>query len=155
MWSGSNPSLPATGWIPGPPSRSGALARRTGIRRPLPWKSSTTRPCRFRETMPRISAVNLWRTLRPVLAPVVLCALVILILREPLAWWLSGEEKYDQEALKEWLREATISQTLPELVANYIAQVKQVKQWKSQQPDPKLHEKIISGEQALEIKREE
>ena len=105
--------------------------------------------------MPRISAVNLWRTLRPVLAPVVLCALVILILRDPLAWWLSGEEKYDQEALKEWVREATISQTLPDLVAKYILQVEQLNQLKAHETDLKLHEKIVEAEQALETKREE
>jgi signal transduction histidine kinase len=97
--------------------------------------------------MPRISLVNLWRTLRPVLAPVVLCALVLLILREPLAWWLSGEEKYDQEALKEWVREATISQTLPELVTNYIDLVQEVNR-----TDPKLREKISSR---LDDKRDE
>jgi hypothetical protein len=85
--------------------------------------------------------------LRPVLAPVILCALVILILREPLAWWLSGEEKYDQEALKEWVREATISQTLPELVGTYIALVQEVNR-----ADPKLREQLSTR---LVDKREE
>ena len=97
--------------------------------------------------MPRISPLNLWRYVRPVLAPVVLCALVILILREPLAWWLSGEEKYDREALKEWLREATISQTLPDLVANYIDLVQEVNR-----ADPELRKRYSSR---LEDKREE
>src|SRR6516165_7904808 len=121
-WSGSSPNFPATGWSRGPASPSGASVPKAGTGPALPWKSNTTPLCPCRETMPRISLVNLWRTLRPVLAPVVLCALVLLILREPLAWWLSGEEKYDQEALKEWVREATISQTLPELVAKYLLQ---------------------------------
>ena len=97
--------------------------------------------------MPSISPVTLWRYLRPVLAPVILCALVILIVREPIAWWLSGEEKYDQEALREWVREATISQTLPDLVASYIALVQEVNR-----ADPKLRKQLSTR---LEDKREE
>src|SRR6266542_4074936 len=36
------------------------------------------------------------------------------------ACWLGGEERYDREALKEWLLEAKVYQTLPELVADYL-----------------------------------
>src|SRR4029077_19678830 len=41
-------------------------------------------------------------------------------LREPLSWWLHGEEIYDQEAIKEWVREARVFTTLPELVRGYL-----------------------------------
>lgn len=64
---------------------------------------------------------QLWSVIRPFLAPIFLCALVLLTLREPLVWWLQGEERYDQEALREWLREARVFQTLPELVQAYLA----------------------------------
>lgn len=72
--------------------------------------------------MSRIDAGRWWRLVRPVVPPVLLAALIYFTLREPLEWWLSGEEKYDQEALKEWVREARINQTLSELVRDYIAQ---------------------------------
>ena len=32
--------------------------------------------------------------------------IVALTLREPILWWLQGQQRYDQEALREWLREA-------------------------------------------------
>jgi signal transduction histidine kinase len=51
-----------------------------------------------------------------------LWGLVAFTLREPLGWWLSGENKYDEEALKEWLEEARVGDdTLPELVDKYLA----------------------------------
>src|SRR5262249_47943604 len=63
---------------------------------------------------------HLWRGVRPLLAPLLLCALVVLTLREPLVWWLHGEEKYDREALTEWLIEARNVKTLHELVGEYL-----------------------------------
>src|SRR5262249_61009370 len=63
---------------------------------------------------------HLWRGVRPLLAPLLLCALVVLTLREPLVWWLHGEEKYDREALKEWLVEARNVKTLHELLGEYL-----------------------------------
>jgi len=44
---------------------------------------------------------------------VLLTGLALLTLREPIAWWLGGEEQYDREARKEWLLEAKVYQTLP------------------------------------------
>src|SRR5262245_8676429 len=61
-----------------------------------------------------------WKRLRPHLAAVLLVALAVVTLREPITWWLQGEENYDQEALKEWLLEAKVYQTLPELVGAYL-----------------------------------
>ena len=61
---------------------------------------------------------SLWWFSRALVAPVVLATLVVLALREPVRWWLYGEEIYDQEAIKEWVREARVDNTsLPELVS--------------------------------------
>ncbi|MCC6420226.1 MAG: HAMP domain-containing histidine kinase [Gemmataceae bacterium] len=62
---------------------------------------------------------HFWRFFRPLLVPILVVGLAVVTLREPVAWWLGGEEKYDQEALKEWLLEAKVYQTLPHLVAEY------------------------------------
>ncbi|MCI0681210.1 MAG: HAMP domain-containing histidine kinase [Gemmataceae bacterium] len=63
---------------------------------------------------------SLWQTVRALLPPLILAALVVLVLREPVAWWLHGQEIYDQEAIKEWIREARNVKTLPELVKEYL-----------------------------------
>ncbi len=114
--------------------------------------------------MRRIEPAKLWKRLRPVLPPLLLGALVFFTLREPLEWWLYGEEKYDQEALKEWLREARIHQTLPELARDYVSLAEELAGDKAAGwPRPKQE---ISGAAAsrrdvhtvgrqLEIKREE
>jgi signal transduction histidine kinase len=100
----------------------------------------------------------MWRYFRPVLAPTILCALVILTLWEPISSWLSGEEKYDQEALKEWLREARVSQTISELVREYLARIEDTQRESSRTGtiDPALRadvetrrEKIFEQLQAL------
>ncbi len=61
-----------------------------------------------------------WRSVRALLPPLFLALLVVLLLREPVTWWLYGEEIYDQEAMKEWIREARNAKTLPELAKEYI-----------------------------------
>lgn len=61
-----------------------------------------------------------WQTLRALLPPLLLAILVIVFLREPVTWWLHGEEIYDQEVIKEWIREARNVKTLPELVKEYL-----------------------------------
>ncbi len=63
---------------------------------------------------------NFWTYVRPLLVPVLVLGLAVVTLREPVLWWLGGEEKYDQEALKEWLLEAKNYQTLPQLVEEYL-----------------------------------
>jgi len=103
--------------------------------------------------MPRTSLANLWRYVRPILPPVLLCALVVLVLREPIVSWLSGEEKYDQEALKEWIREASISQTLPDLVADYVTQVELVRRWQAQ--GAPAGKDLREAERHRDLKREE
>jgi signal transduction histidine kinase len=60
---------------------------------------------------------GLGRFLASVLPPVLLCGLLYLLLHEPVQWWLRGEEIYDDQAMKEWVREARIGiRTLPELL---------------------------------------
>jgi signal transduction histidine kinase len=104
--------------------------------------------------MPRTSLGNFWRYLRPMVPPVILCALVVLTLREPISWWLAGEEKYDQEVIREWIREARIDQTLPELVGEYLQQVSACRRQAAAR-DTSLRDRVIAGEQRLELKREE
>lgn len=66
-----------------------------------------------------------WIVVRALFAPLLLTGLVVFLLREPVAWWLHGEEIYDQEAIKEWIREARNVKTLPELVKEYLALIEQ------------------------------
>jgi len=60
------------------------------------------------------------RYFRPLLAPLLLGGLLFFTLREPVLWWLQGQRRYDEVSLKEWVEEARIVQTLPELVAAYL-----------------------------------
>jgi signal transduction histidine kinase len=62
----------------------------------------------------------LWSFVRVFLFPAALAALVLLALREPLSWWLHGEQIYDQEVMREWVREASVFVTLPKLVRGYL-----------------------------------
>jgi hypothetical protein len=57
----------------------------------------------------------------PMLAPLLLGVLVLYFLREPLTYWREGDRLYDEQAMKEWLREARIgSHSLPELVRELL-----------------------------------
>jgi signal transduction histidine kinase len=103
--------------------------------------------------MPRTSFATLWRLVRPILPPVLLCALVVLVLREPIVLWLSAEEKYDQEALREWIREARNSETLPDLVGEYLARVELVSRWRRQGAPPKQDLRV--AENRRDLKRDE
>ncbi len=55
--------------------------------------------------------------------PLVLWALLLVTLREPMRTWLRGENTYDKDALQEWLEEARAGnrETLPELIDAYLA----------------------------------
>src|SRR5881275_1940414 len=77
-------------------------------------------PHRNEIDVPATRLTNLWRFLWPVLPPLLLCGMVILILREPVGWWLHGEQKFDEDALIEWVREARPDKTLPERVREYL-----------------------------------
>jgi signal transduction histidine kinase len=91
-----------------------------------------------------------WRRLRPALGLLLLGFLVLLALYEPLAWWLRGQEQYDQEALREWLEEARVfRETLPEMVSAYLELADRIHQVK------KTGDDLKSVNQQLAWKREE
>src|SRR5262249_10424881 len=67
--------------------------------------------------MPATDPRRVWRYVRGLTAPVVLWALVLVTLWEPLQSWLYGKERYDEDALKEWIEETRLyKETLPEMV---------------------------------------
>src|SRR5437660_3086433 len=70
--------------------------------------------------MPASRARQLWRSFRPLTAPLLLCGLLFFTLREPVLWWLQGQARYDEESLKEWIEEARVVQSLPELATAYL-----------------------------------
>src|SRR5262245_26700953 len=63
---------------------------------------------------------KLWHLARPLVVPTLLAVLAALMLWRPLEWWLQGQENYDREALQAWVREATVFERLPDLVASYL-----------------------------------
>jgi len=81
-------------------------------------QSTTWRPLQMR---------TLWQAVRALLPPILLAALVIFLLREPVTWWLHGEQIYDQEAIKEWIHEARNVKTLSELVKEYLDLLEQLR----------------------------
>lgn len=65
--------------------------------------------------------LSTWRTWLhhawPILTPLLLSGIAFYFMREPLKYWRQGEELHDQQAMKEWIREARIgSRSLPEMV---------------------------------------
>src|SRR4051794_40370816 len=63
---------------------------------------------------------HFWPLIRALFIPLLMMSLAYLLLRDPLASWLQGEDQYDQDALTEWVRESRIHQTLPEFVDNFL-----------------------------------
>jgi signal transduction histidine kinase len=64
-----------------------------------------------------------WRYVRGLAAPVSLWSLVAALLIGPLQSWLRGNEKYDEDALREWIDEARVfRETLPEMIRAYLAE---------------------------------
>lgn len=68
----------------------------------------------------RLALRKLWQFVRPLLMPVLLIVLAWFTLRGPVTGWLQGEQKYDREAMEEWVREAIVYETLPELAGSYL-----------------------------------
>jgi signal transduction histidine kinase len=57
----------------------------------------------------------------PMLAPLLLCAVVFYFMREPLDYWRHGDQLYDEQAMKEWVREARVGdRSLPELLRDFL-----------------------------------
>ena len=76
--------------------------------------------------------IRIWNTIAYVAAGVLVCTLVI-TLWEPVSWWLQGEEKYDEAALEEWVKEARIQRSLPELIDDYLEKVEKERERVKQQ----------------------
>lgn len=56
-----------------------------------------------------------------IILPGLFWLLALAALADPLSLWLSGESRFEQDAIKEWLEEARISRrTLPELIESYL-----------------------------------
>jgi signal transduction histidine kinase len=64
---------------------------------------------------------KIWRAVPVLAAPVILWGLVTLAVLEPLRFWLQGSERYDEQAIREWIEEARVfRETLPELAEKYL-----------------------------------
>src|SRR5579875_3016934 len=77
-------------------------------------------------TDPRVQGLKerkrFWNYTRILAAPLLLWALVLVALREPLRTWLEGEKGYDEAALREWLDEARGPRgTLREMLEDYLS----------------------------------
>ena len=113
--------------------------------------------------MATTNLVRAGHLVRAVAPPVLLAILVYFALREPLTWWLHGEEIYDQEAVREWVREARVqgASNLPELVKGYIelADLEQKKISEAREAPPErrhqLEGELHDLERRLATKREE
>jgi signal transduction histidine kinase len=78
---------------------------------------------------------QLWRYVRGLAAPVLLWALFIAVLIEPLQSWLRGYEKYDEAMLREWLQQTSIfRETVSDMARDYLRQLE-----KARQADPQFN----------------
>src|SRR5262245_29068336 len=67
-----------------------------------------------------------WRYARGLLAPLLVCALLVAAIQGPVRDWLRGPEHYDEEVLREWLRETrNPDRNLQEIVADYLEAIDQ------------------------------
>jgi signal transduction histidine kinase len=102
------------------------------------------------------------RYARALTVPVLLWALVVIGLREPVGTWLHGEDGYDQAALQEWLLEARgFRETLPEMVESFLASTRDLDRLQREPipDDPAaasdLLARQVQAQQAVAVKREE
>jgi hypothetical protein len=78
------------------------------------------------------------------LTPLVLGAVAFYFLREPLSFWRHGDTLYDEQAIKEWVREARVGdRSLPELLRTFKTDAKA--RAKALQADP-ASEAFLAGE---------
>lgn len=94
--------------------------------------------------------------------PIVLLGVVLFTLRGPVAVWLRGSELFDEEAMREWIREARIeSANLPELSRTYLDMARREDELKGLlaqaigDAQARLANDLRAHQQRLEIKREE
>jgi signal transduction histidine kinase len=98
---------------------------------------------------------------------VVVWALLIISLREPIWSWLSGENSYDANVLREWLTEARgFRETLPEMIDGYIPiaanrreLARKLEELRRQNPalpeDPVLLFRCVNAQKAYNVRRKE
>ena len=95
----------------------------------------------------RVSAwfLNAW----PMLTPLLLGAIVFYLLREPITYWQQGELLYDEQAIKEWVREARVgSRSLPEMLKDLLR--KSAEATDELKSADKLKSDLILDEQGLQ-----
>jgi signal transduction histidine kinase len=108
--------------------------------------------------IPAMQVRRVWLIIRALGVPILIVGLVFLLLREPLAFWLRGEDTYDQEALVEWIREARLYQTLPELVNRFLELKASYHQLQERAKDPRTrpsNDELRTLQALIESKREE
>jgi signal transduction histidine kinase len=105
---------------------------------------------------------HLWGFARAFLPAVALIALGVFVLREPVRMWLYGEEIHDQEAIREWVREARVNTSMPDLVRGYLELagrrldlVRRLEKADAQERQRIQREDLRGLEDALATKREE
>ncbi len=98
-----------------------------------------------------------WRTWLqrawPMLAPLLLGALVFYLLREPLTYWRQGEAMYDEQAIQEWVREARVgSRSLAELLRKFLQKSESSSKQLADSPDGGAAILFEHGQKRAEIK---
>src|SRR5437588_6593450 len=64
---------------------------------------------------------QIWRYTRALAVPVVLWCFVVFALKDPVVAWLQGDRRYDEAAIREWIKEARVFRdTLPEMAVSYL-----------------------------------
>jgi signal transduction histidine kinase len=88
--------------------------------------------------------------------------LVVFAMREPLQYWLLGEERYDEAALQEWLDEARgYRGTLREMVEDYLSRAREYTELRRQAPpeDPEqaaeLHDRQVKTSLVVAVRHDE
>jgi signal transduction histidine kinase len=113
------------------------------------------------ESAPKTTRVWLSR-LGGWIVPAILIGVVLLSLRGPVAIWLRGTEIFDEEAIREWVREARIeSANLPELARRYLelvereTQLNRIAEEATGDDRVNLLNSLRELESRLDVKREE
>jgi signal transduction histidine kinase len=103
-----------------------------------------------------------WRRIGGFVVPALVVGLLALSLRGPIVAWLFGDVIYDEEAIREWVREARVEATgLPQLANVYLGLVHGEEKLKAEiehatgDRQLTLFEALDAQQQRLETKREE
>jgi signal transduction histidine kinase len=103
-----------------------------------------------------------WRRVGGFLVPALVLGLLVVSLRGPIVAWLFGDEIYDDQAIREWVREARIEAAgLPQLAKSYLelvhgeAKLKAEMQHATGERRSSLAQALDEQDQRLEAVREE